>query len=311
MSPVLPDLIGLRTIGAEAIVQILKTARSFRSMIGNDLTPKPEIPQLLTGKTVVLYFSENSTRTRLSFEVAIQLLGGRTIAISPSESSQSKGESLIDTVQNIAAMGVHGFVVRHPNAGVPQFIADNLSIPVINAGDGFCEHPTQGLLDMMTMTDDPDELANARVLILGDIAHSRVARSNIWGLLALGASVFVCGPPMLVPRAIAEWGVTITADLDSVIGRVDFINVLRVQHERQDRGYLPSVREYRRWFCLTQARMDATLPHTRILHPGPINRGIEMDSTVVDGSRSVILDQVTNGVAVRMAVLGLIIGAHA
>lgn len=298
------NLLGLRFLSKEDILLILEQARAIKGVLSR---PVKQVPTL-RGKTIVNLFFEPSTRTRTSFEMAIKLMGANSLNININMSSVSKGESLLDTIQNIAVMGIDGIIVRHQNGGVPYFMAENLSnIPIINAGDGFCEHPTQGLLDIMTMMAHQENLAGAKVLILGDIFHSRVARSNIWGLTKLGAKVTVCAPATLIPPDIHQLGVEVTNSLDQVIGDMDFINVLRIQYERQDQAFFPSVREYRHFFALTQDRLQSAKKSVIILHPGPMNRGIEIDSAVADGPHNVILDQVTNGIAIRMAVLYLLL----
>lgn len=296
------DLLGLRFLSAESIRLILEQAKSLKELLSRRHKQVPT----LRGKTLVNLFFEPSTRTRMSFEMACKLIGAGSMTINIAHSSLTKGESLFDTVKNLEAMGIDGVIIRHPNGGAPHFVARHLSIPVINAGDGFNEHPTQGLLDIFTMMESKGDVKGKKVLILGDIAHSRVARSNIWGLRKLGAEVYVCGPPTLIPAGIEALGVTVVPYLDAVLDRMDFINVLRVQFERQKIGYFPSIREYRRLYGITDERLKKAKPDVLVLHPGPVNRGTEIDSSVVDGSRNVILDQVTNGVAVRMAVLYLL-----
>ncbi|MEK7298530.1 MAG: aspartate carbamoyltransferase catalytic subunit [Candidatus Margulisiibacteriota bacterium] len=296
-------LISLESLSADEIRLILDQSRSIRQLFSR---PIKQVPTL-RGKHVMLLFFEPSTRTRVSFEMAIQLLGASPVIMNVSGSSVKKGESLYDTLQTLEAMGIDAIVIRHASAGVPDFVSRVVNIPVINAGDGFHEHPTQGLLDIRTMIDARESIEGKHVLILGDIAHSRVARSNIWALTKLGAKVTVCGPPTLIPKAIQEMGVRVAPYLDAVLDQADFINVLRVQFERQEAGLFPSVREYRRFYGLTRERMNKTKPECLVLHPGPVNRGIEIDSDVIDSGRTVILDQVTNGIAVRMAVLYLLL----
>jgi aspartate carbamoyltransferase catalytic subunit len=296
-------LISLESLSADDIRLILDQSRSIRQLFSR---PIKQVPTL-RGKHVMLLFFEPSTRTRVSFEMAIQLLGANPVVMNVSGSSVKKGESLYDTLQTLEAMGIDAIVIRHASAGVPDFVSRVVNIPVINAGDGFHEHPTQGLLDVRTMMDARGSIEGKHVLILGDIAHSRVARSNIWALTKLGAKVTVCGPPTLIPKAIQEMGVRVAPYLDAVLDQADFINVLRVQFERQEAGLFPSVREYRRFYGLTRERMNKTKPECLVLHPGPVNRGIEIDSDVIDSGRTVILDQVTNGIAVRMAVLYLLL----
>jgi aspartate carbamoyltransferase catalytic subunit len=271
-----------------------------------------ESPKLTTlaGKVVANLFFENSTRTKISFSLACRRLGAETLDFSPSGSSTAKGESFIDTARNIEAMGIDAVVVRHSSAGSPKLLTQHLSprVSVINAGDGAHEHPTQGLLDIFTIRQRRGTIAGLTVALVGDIAHSRVARSNIHGLVKLGAKVIVCGPTTLVPREIATLGVEIAHDLDAVLPRCDVINLLRVQFERQRTGLFPSVREYAHLFGMNGDRLALSKPGMLILAPGPINRGVELTPEVADGPNSVILDQVTNGVAVRMAVLAKLCG---
>ena len=271
-----------------------------------------ESPKLTTlaGKVVANLFFENSTRTKISFSLACRRLGAETLDFSPSGSSTAKGESFTDTAKNIEAMGIDAVVVRHSSAGAPKLLTQHLSprVSVINAGDGAHEHPTQGLLDIFTIRRHRGTVAGLTVALVGDIAHSRVARSNIHGLVKLGAKVIVCGPTTLVPREIATLGVEIAHNLDAVLPRCDVINLLRVQFERQRTGLFPSVREYAHLFGMTGERMAKAKPGMLILAPGPINRGVELTPEVADGPHSVILDQVTNGVAVRMAVLAKLCG---
>jgi aspartate carbamoyltransferase catalytic subunit len=304
-SPVkLNHLLGLEGVRREAIVEILDTADAFLDVLER---PIPKVPSL-RGVTVANLFFENSTRTRISFELAEKRLSADTISFSASGSSVSKGETLLDTVRNIEAMKIDVVVIRHSASGTPRFLAERVTSAVINAGDGQHEHPTQGLLDMMTMRHKLGKLEGLKVLILGDIAHSRVARSNIHGLLAMGARVGVCGPATLIPREVESLGVEVVPDLDEGLGWCDVVNVLRLQLERMKTGEVPSLREYNRSFGLTRKRLEKTARDIVVMHPGPINRGVEIDSDVADGPFSVILNQVTHGVAVRMAVLYLISG---
>lgn len=296
-------LIGLRFLSKQDLQLILKQAKSFKDLFDR---PIKQVPTL-RGKTVMNLFFEPSTRTRLSFETATRLIGATPMNMDVSTSSVQKGESLFDTVQNLAAMGVDAFVIRHPYGGASQFVADHFDIPVINGGDGVHEHPTQGLLDIFTLQEKLGDLAKKRILIWGDIAHSRVARSNIWALTKLGAEVYVGGPQTLIPSGIESLGATVIKDFDLAIEAMDAINILRVQFERQDTGYFPSIREYKSRFRVTEERLKNAKESLIILHPGPINRGIEIESQVADGKRSVILDQVTNGVAIRMAILYMLL----
>jgi aspartate carbamoyltransferase catalytic subunit len=293
------DLLGLKNLHKNEIELIIDQAKSLKEVISRS---NKQVPTL-RGKTFLNLFCEPSTRTKASFDMAIKLMGAGALNISVSSSSFTKGESLFDTVKNLEAMGIDGLIIRHNSGGAPHFIAKHLKVPVINAGDGFNEHPTQALLDIFTMLQKTSTLKNKNVLILGDIAHSRVARSNIWALTKLGAKVFVCGPATLIPRDIEKTGVTVVHNLIESLPMMDFINVLRIQFERQDIGYFPTIREYRNLFGLTPDKLPYINPKTIILHPGPINRGSEIDSALADGQHNVILEQVTNGVAIRMAIL--------
>lgn len=297
-------LIGLEDYSKKDIVHILNTARSFREVLERPIKKVP----ILTGITVVNLFFESSTRTRISFELAEKRLSADTINFSASTSSLKKGESLRDTAQNIEAMKIDMVVIRHSSPGVPLYLSKVLNSSIINAGDGAHEHPTQGLLDLYTLREKIGDLQGVKVCIVGDISHSRVALSNIFGLKHLGAEVAVCGPPTLIPRYIEDLGVRVFCDLNQALEYADVLNVLRIQLERQDAGMFPSLREYRDQFGITRDRLKAYDKEWIIMHPGPINRGIELDSEIADGKYSVILDQVTNGVAVRMAVLYLLSG---
>jgi aspartate carbamoyltransferase catalytic subunit len=297
-------LLGLEGVTREEITVILDTAASMKSILER---PIPKVPTL-RGKTVANLFYEASTRTRFSFELAEKRLSADSISFSASTSSVVKGETLKDTARNIEAMKVDTVVIRHQAAGAPHFLSNCLTASVINAGDGTHEHPTQALLDMMTLRDRLGRLEGVKVAILGDILHSRVARSNIHGLTAMGASVSVCGPATLMPAEVERLGVRVARKIDEALDEADAFIVLRIQLERQKKGLFPSLREYRALFGLTRERVDRLKREVTILHPGPINRGVEMDSEVADSRHSVILDQVTNGVAVRMAVLYLLAG---
>ncbi len=298
-------LIGLEDYSREEIGLILDTADSFKEVIRRPIRKVPA----LRGKNVVNLFFESSTRTRLSFELAEKQLSADTLNFASSGSSVSKGESLSDTARNIEAMQVDCVVVRHTAAGAPLFLSQCLSSAVvINAGDGAHEHPTQGLLDLLTMRDALGRLEGLKVALVGDIAHSRVARSNIWGLRKMGADVVVCGPPTLIPVDIEEMGVEVCYRLEDALREADVVYALRIQLERQQEAFFPSQREYTRLFGIDPERLELAKPDAIVMHPGPINRGVELDSRVADGGRSVILDQVTNGVAVRMAVLYLLNG---
>ncbi len=299
------DLLGLRELTAEEIRLILQTAESFREV---SLRPIKKVPAL-RGKTVVNLFFEPSTRTRISFELAAKRLSADIVNIATQASSLSKGETVLDTVRNLEALKVDILVIRHAAAGVPHLVARRAAASVINAGDGSHEHPTQALLDLFTIQEKKGRIEGLNVSIIGDIMHSRVARSNIWGLTKLGARVTVCGPPTLMPPQIEQLGVQVTHDLETAIKGADVLMLLRIQHERQEAMLIPSLREYRLRYGLTRERMELAKPEVLIMHPGPVNRGVELDSSVADGPYSVILDQVTNGLAVRMAVLYLLSGA--
>ena len=297
-------LLGLEELSAEEITLILDKAEVFKRAMADG---ERKIP-LLTGKTCVNLFFENSTRTRNSFSLAARRLGADTLDFSASTSSLSKGETFIDTAKNIEAMGIDLVVVRHRTPGTPHLLAQNLRCGVINAGDGPHEHPTQGLLDILTIRQRKGQLAGLTVALVGDIAHSRTARSNIWGLKKLGAHVIVCGPSTLVSPRWAELGVEFSYSLDAILPRVDVLNLLRIQFERQYTRPFPSVREYAHLYAMDRHRLAKTKPDILILAPGPINRGVEVTPDVADGPHSAILEQVTNGVAVRMAVLWLLLG---
>jgi aspartate carbamoyltransferase catalytic subunit len=253
-------------------------------------------------------FFEASTRTRISFEFAEKRLSADTVSVAASGSSVSKGETLVDTARNLEAMRIDMVVIRHGSSGAAKFLGDRIASNVINAGDGKHEHPTQGLLDILTLRDKFGKIDGLKVAICGDVLHSRVARSNIWGLLKLGAKVAVCGPPTLVPREITALGVEVLPRIEDAIAWADALNILRLQLERMEKGYIPSLREYNRVFGVTVDRLEKAPKDLVIMHPGPMNRGVEIDSGVADGPHSVILPQVTNGVAVRMAVLYLLAG---
>jgi aspartate carbamoyltransferase catalytic subunit len=294
-------LLAAADLSVEEIRRILSIAKVFSTAVGKGPLP------LLQGKTIVNLFFENSTRTRTSFEMATRRLGGGTLNFAASNSSVQKGETLIDTAKNIEAMGAHCWVVRHSSAGSPGVLARNTHVPVINAGDGFHEHPTQGLLDAYTIQEKLKDIAGKRVLILGDIAHSRVARSNISILKKLGASVVVCGPPTLLPPNPEVLGVEYAYRLEEVLPKADVVMALRIQLERQNKLQLPSIAEYSQVWGLNKDRAKLMKKSAIILHPGPINRGVEIDPEVADSATSVILDQVANGVLVRMAVLASVI----
>lgn len=298
------DLIGLDDLSAEEIQFLLDTTTAFKSVSERNLKKVPA----LRGKTLVNFFVEPSTRTRTSFEIAAMRLSADVVNISATASSLQKGETLKDTALNLQALQADIIVLRHSSAGSPKFLADRLNASIINAGDGAHEHPTQGLLDIFTMREKHGRISGLRVAIVGDILFSRVARSNIHGLVKLGAHVTLVGPTTLVPHSFEKLGVSIAHRLDDVIEDIDVINLLRIQHERQRKEYFPGLGEYISLFGLTKARVARLKPDCLIMHPGPINRGVEIDSDVADGERSVILEQVTNGIAVRMAVLYLCAG---
>jgi aspartate carbamoyltransferase catalytic subunit len=264
----------------------------------------------LRGKTIVNLFFEASTRTRISFEFAEKRLSADTTNVASSGSSVSKGETLVDTARNLEAMRIDMVVIRHGASGAARFLAERIESNVVNAGDGTHEHPTQGLLDLLTLRDRFQRIEGLKVCICGDVLHSRVARSNIWGLRKLGAEVAVCGPRSLLPNASEALGVTVFDHVEDAIQWADALNILRLQLERMHGGYIPSLREYNRVFGVSRARLERAPRDLLILHPGPMNRGVEIDSDVADGPHSVILDQVTNGVAVRMAVLYLLAGGR-
>ncbi len=298
------DLLSLYDLNGDEIECILDTAEEFKKVSERNVKKVPA----LRGKTVVNFFVEPSTRTRISFELAEKRLSADIINVAVDASSLKKGETLLDTVRNIEALQVDLLVMRHRATGAPNFIAKNVRCSVVNAGDGAHSHPTQALLDLFTIRQHKGRIAGLNVTIVGDILHSRVARSNIWGLLKLGAHVTVAGPATLVPREFEKIGVRVCHDLRSALPDADVVNLLRIQHERQAAGFFPNVNEYARFFGLNKENFRYLRPDALIMHPGPINRDVELDSSVADGSNSVILEQVTNGLAVRMAVLFLVAG---
>lgn len=298
-------LLGLKDVSKEDITLILDTARSFQEVIKREIKKVPP----LRGKTVVNLFYENSTRTRISFEMAEKRLSADTVNFSASTSAVKKGETLKDTVRNIEAMAIDMIVCRHSSPGVPQYLRDCTDAVIINAGDGANEHPTQALLDMLTMRDSLGDLRGKKVAIIGDIFHSRVARSNIWGLKTMGADVWVAAPETLLPQYKDVFGINFTYDINTAIEGADVVMGLRLQLERQSTGLLPSLSEYRSFYQINESVLQNVGKEKYIvMHPGPINRGLEISSSVADGPKSVILDQVTNGVAIRMAVLYLLGG---
>jgi aspartate carbamoyltransferase catalytic subunit len=300
-------LLGLEHLAREEIECVLANAEGFKQTFERTVKKVPT----LRGKTVVNLFFENSTRTRTSFEIAAKRLSADVISFSVSTSSVAKGESLLDTARTIEALGSDIIVMRHQCPGAPNLLARHLNSAIVNAGDGCHEHPTQGLLDMFTMREKKGRIEGLQVVILGDILHSRVARSNLWGLTKLGARVRIVGPKTLIPRYIEEIGAEVCYDLKEGIRDADVINILRIQRERMDSNMFPSIREYRLLYGLTEERLKGAKPDVLIMHPGPVNRGIEISQGVADGEHSVINQQVTNGVAVRMAVLYLLGQARA
>jgi aspartate carbamoyltransferase catalytic subunit len=296
------DLLGLEELSKEEIELILSTAESFKEVSTREIKKVPA----LRGKTVVNLFYEPSTRTRVSFEVAAKRLSADVINIATETSSVRKGETLIDTGRNIEALKADIIVVRHNASGAAAMLARNVTVSVVNAGDGWHEHPTQALLDMFTLKEKFGRIEGLDVSIVGDIAHSRVARSNIWGLTKLGARVMVCAPKILIPLEIEKMGVEVTDDIDRALRCADAVNVLRMQFERDEGNAFPKQAEYFKNFAITKERLEKAKKNIVVMHPGPINRGIEMSSEVADGPWSVILEQVTNGIAVRMAVLFLV-----
>lgn len=296
------DLLGLEELSSDEINLILDTADSFKEISTRSVKKVPA----LRGKTIVNLFFEPSTRTRTSFELAAKRLSADTISIAATTSSVVKGETLIDTAKNLESLKVDIIIMRHSASGSPNFLAQLLKASIINAGDGSHEHPTQALLDLYTIKEKKGKIKGLKVAIVGDVLHSRVARSNIWGLTKLGADVTVVAPPTLIPMGIEKTGVKVSCNLENVVETVDVINILRIQRERQQTGLFPSIREYSELYCVTPERLKNAKKDILIMHPGPINRGVEISSAVADGPYSVILEQVTNGLAVRMAVLFLI-----
>ena len=295
------DLLGIRELEPAEIRMILDTAAAFKTVGSRDIKKVPA----LRGKTLVNFFVEPSTRTRISFELAAVRLSADVVNIAASTSSLQKGETLKDTALNLQALHADIIVLRHSSAGAPKFLADRLGASIVNAGDGAHEHPTQALLDVFTIREHLGRVESLKVAIVGDIFFSRVARSNIWALKKLGAEITLVGPSTLVPRTFEQMGVQVVRRIDDILESADVINLLRIQHERQRKEYFPNLSEYTRFFGLTKARAARLKPSCLIMHPGPINRGIEIDSDIADGPQSVILDQVTNGLAIRMAVLYL------
>lgn len=296
------DLLGLRDLSAQEIMNILNTAKEMKEIIQSPVKKAPH----LQGKTVINLFYENSTRTRMSFELASKYLGANAANITAGGSSVEKGETLEDTARNLNAMAADIIVMRHNMSGAPHLIAPMVSAHVVNAGDGMHEHPTQALLDLFTMLEKKGTIQGLKVAIVGDLYHSRVVRSNIYGLLKLGAEVTVGGPSTLIPKDLEKMGVKVFRTVHEAIVDADVVMGLRIQLERQKKGLFPSVREYHRFFGIDDKRLKIAKPDVLVMHPGPVNRGVELSSAVVDGDQSVINEQVTNGVAVRMAVMHLL-----
>lgn len=298
------DILALEDLSAAEIELILDCSQSFTEVLRRRIKKVPT----LRGRSVCTLFYEPSTRTRTSFELAAKFLSADTSSISPAQSSIVKGESFRDTLLTLQAMGTDLFVIRHPSAGAPEFASHVVRVPVINAGDGMHEHPTQALLDLLTLRAVKGRVEGLLVTIIGDVAHSRVARSNVWGLTRLGARVRLVGPTTLMPRGLDLPGVEIHDHLDAALEGADVAYVLRIQLERQDRGLLPSLREYSRLYGVTPERLKRAKPDVTVMHPGPMNRGVEIVPEVADAGYSVITDQVSNGVALRMALLYLLLG---
>ena len=298
------DVLGLQGMGRDEVESILRNAAGFKEIMERPIKKVPT----LRGKSVVTLFYENSTRTRASFEYAAKMMSADAINISASSSSVQKGESLKDTALTLEALGMDLIVIRHPISGAPAYVAQTVRIPVINAGDGMHEHPSQGLLDLFTLREAKGRLEGLKVLVVGDISHSRVARSNIWGLLTMGAEVRLCGPATLIPPGIEQLGPRVYESLDEAIEGVDVVNVLRIQLERQESGLFPTLREYSERWGISPRRLERAASTVTIMHPGPMNRGLEISPEVADAGYSVITTQVTNGVAVRMALLYLLMG---
>ncbi len=300
------DLLGLEELSREELLLVLDQAEAFRQVSLRSIKKVPA----MRGRTVVLCFLEPSTRTRASFELAAKRLSADNLSIQPPSSSMGKGETILDTARNIEAMQVDAIVLRHNSSSIPAMVARAIGPSVINAGDGSHEHPTQGLVDLFTIREKKGKIEGLNVLIVGDIAHSRVARSNLWGLTKLGAQVTVCGPPPLIPTWMEQFGAKISYRLEETLPKADVLITLRLQMERQQEKYIPSFREYTRLYGIDKDRLKGTKKDLIIMHPGPVNRGVELSPEVADGPSSVILDQVTNGIAVRMAVLYLVTGAQ-
>ena len=296
------NLIGIKNLNINDIRLIFKTADNFKEIINRPIKKVPSLRDI----TIANLFFENSTRTKLSFELAEKRLSADILNFSASQSSLKKGESLIDTINNILSMKVDMIVIRHPNAGVPEFISNKVNAVIINAGDGAHEHPTQALLDSYSIREKLGEIRNKNILIVGDVTHSRVALSNIFALKMQGANVKLCGPNSLMPKYINKLGVEVINNLDDALKWCDVVNMLRIQNERMNRSFFPSLREYIKLYGLNNERLDKLGREIIIMHPGPINRGVELTSEIADSKNSIILDQVENGVAIRMAVIYLL-----
>lgn len=295
------DILGLRDLSAQEIQTILAVAKTMKSLMEKE--NKRFI--YLQGKTVINLFYEASTRTRVSFELAAKYLGATHVNIATASSSVKKGETLIDTAKTLEAMGVDIVILRHPMTGAPRLLSEHMDAKVINAGDGINEHPTQALLDLYTMQSHKGKIADLKVVIVGDILHSRVARSNIWGLTKLGAKVVVSGPPTLIPKDIEKMGVEVSYRVEEALEDADVVMALRIQKERQSSGLFPSIREYHQYFGIGDKKLNRAKADVLLMHPGPVNRGVELTSDLIDGPHSLIDEQVTNGVAIRMALLYL------
>ncbi|MGM0688023.1 MAG: aspartate carbamoyltransferase catalytic subunit [Bacillota bacterium] len=298
------DILGLEEMSAEEITLILETARSMREIMQRKIKKVPT----LRGRSVLNLFYEPSTRTKASFELAQKYMSADSVSVAGTSSSLVKGETLKDTVRNVEVMGIECVIMRHPVSGSSHYLAHNVEASVINAGDGMHEHPTQGLLDMFTILDKKGRLEELKVAIVGDIRHSRVARSNLWGLQKMGAEVVVAGPPTLMPPDLTAFGVNAFPNIEEAVENADVVMALRLQKERQEGGLFPSLREYSELYGLTPQRIRGAKEDVLIMHPGPMNRGVEISSELADGPRSIILEQVTSGVAVRMALLYLLLG---
>ncbi len=296
------DILGIKQLSKEQMLYIIETAKRMKLLIDS---PNKKSP-MLQGKTVITLFYENSTRTRMSFELAAKYMSGNAANISVAASSIAKGETLLDTGKTLDMMGTDVIVMRHPNAGAANFLANNVKASVLNAGDGMNEHPTQALLDIYTILEKKQSLENLKIAIVGDIAHSRVARSNIYGMTKLGASVFVCAPDTLLPKGIEKTGAKIIKNKYEAVKQADVVMGLRLQKERMQHSLLSSVREYHEYFGLSEQTLSYAKDDVLVMHPGPVNRGVEMTSQLIDGSKSVITEQVKNGVAIRMALLYIV-----